>query len=248
MSGRNLKKCKTYEEFVAKFSPPTHKKTTDDCYTPPDVYEVIKDFALAEYRKEFGSVTSEIVRPFYPGGDFENYDYPANVFVCDNPPFSIFCKILDFYLERDIKFFLFYDSRTGICPLKTRGNKNLSLILCNARIVYHNNANVNTCFYTNIYKTPKIVLSYSLLEAISNCESQSKKQNRQKKKRQPYFYSAFDLANIATRHKIDYDIEMPRNLTIDNKSFGYHIKITDEKINKLAGRVNGCLPDKHWCV
>lgn len=31
-------KSETYEEFVEKFKP---KKTTDDCYTPPEIYEVI---------------------------------------------------------------------------------------------------------------------------------------------------------------------------------------------------------------
>ncbi|WP_288842806.1 hypothetical protein [uncultured Megasphaera sp.] len=36
-------KNETYEEFVEKFKP---KKTTDDCYTPPDVYEIIKAYAL----------------------------------------------------------------------------------------------------------------------------------------------------------------------------------------------------------
>lgn len=30
----------TYEEFVEKFKP---KKTTDNCYTPPEVYKLIKD-------------------------------------------------------------------------------------------------------------------------------------------------------------------------------------------------------------
>lgn len=29
-----------YDDFVAKFEP---KKTTDDCYTPPLVYDAIRD-------------------------------------------------------------------------------------------------------------------------------------------------------------------------------------------------------------
>lgn len=32
-------KGESYDEFVEKFKP---KKTTDDCYTPPEIYEVIK--------------------------------------------------------------------------------------------------------------------------------------------------------------------------------------------------------------
>lgn len=33
----------TYEEFVEKFKP---NKTTDDCYTPPEVYKLIKDWVV----------------------------------------------------------------------------------------------------------------------------------------------------------------------------------------------------------
>lgn len=34
-----------YEAFVDKFKP---KLTTDDCYTPPEVYEVVKNWACAK--------------------------------------------------------------------------------------------------------------------------------------------------------------------------------------------------------
>lgn len=72
-------KSKTYDEFVEKFKP---KKTTDDCYTHPEIYEVIKDWAC----KEFKIDPAVIVRPFYPGGDYENYEYPEGCVVLDNPP------------------------------------------------------------------------------------------------------------------------------------------------------------------
>ena len=32
-----------YDDFVEKFKP---KKTTDDCYTPPDVFEAVKRWAV----------------------------------------------------------------------------------------------------------------------------------------------------------------------------------------------------------
>lgn len=35
-----------YEAFTDKFK---HKLTTDDCYTPPEVYEVVKNWACAKY-------------------------------------------------------------------------------------------------------------------------------------------------------------------------------------------------------
>lgn len=79
-----MAKSKTYEEFVDKFKP---KKTTDDCYTPQYIYEAVKDWAVNEY----GLQGREIVRPFYPGGDYENYTYPENGVVIDTRLF-LFCQ------------------------------------------------------------------------------------------------------------------------------------------------------------
>lgn len=55
----------SYEDFTEKFK---HKMTTDDCYTPEPVYEAVKRWAAREY----GIDESGIVRPFYPGGDYEH--------------------------------------------------------------------------------------------------------------------------------------------------------------------------------
>lgn len=62
------------------------KKTTDDCYTPPAIYEAVKNWALSHSEVDINGL--EIVRPFYPGGDYEHEDYSGKV-VIDNPPFSI---------------------------------------------------------------------------------------------------------------------------------------------------------------
>lgn len=40
-----MPKSNTYEEFVDKFKP---KKTTDDCYTPGTIYEIVKGWAIKE--------------------------------------------------------------------------------------------------------------------------------------------------------------------------------------------------------
>lgn len=53
---KKLSKSKTYEEFVEKFKP---KKTTDDCYTPPTIYEIVKQWACNEYRID----PAKVVRP-----------------------------------------------------------------------------------------------------------------------------------------------------------------------------------------
>ena len=88
-----------YDSFVAKFEP---KKNTDDCYTPPLVYAAIRDWVCDRYDID----PACIVRPFFPGGDFVNYDYPEGCLVLDNPPFSILSEICKFYLAKDIPYFL----------------------------------------------------------------------------------------------------------------------------------------------
>ena len=129
-----------YEQFEAKFKP---KKTTDDCYTPPAVFEAIKDWACQEY----GIDPACIVRPFYPGGDFLHFDYPEGCVVLDNPPFSILSVICEFYLKKGIPFFLFAPSLTGLS-----GRKNIlkmNHIFCDAKITYENGAEVPTSFVTS---------------------------------------------------------------------------------------------------
>lgn len=130
----------TYEEFVEKFKP---KKTTDDCYTPPGVYAVIKDFAC----KEYGIDPAKIVRPFYPGGDYENFDYPEGAVVLDNPPFSILSRICGFYLNRGIPFFLFAPSLTAFSG--RANNMRMNHIICDCSIEYENGAIVRTSFVTS---------------------------------------------------------------------------------------------------
>ena len=87
-----------YEGFVDKFKP---KKTTDDCYTPSIVYDAIADWVAAEY-----SVSrADFVRPFFPGYDYQAFDYTGKI-VVGNPPFSILGQIVSYYDMMGVKFFL----------------------------------------------------------------------------------------------------------------------------------------------
>lgn len=131
-----MAKGETYEEFVEKFKP---KCTTDDCYTPPEIYEVVLNWA----KKHLPIEGREVVRPFYPGGDYQAYNYPENCVVIDNPPFSIFAKICDWYNEHGISFLLFAPGLTSI-------RDGYTFIGACAPITYENGANVNTSFVTNI--------------------------------------------------------------------------------------------------
>ena len=132
-------KNQDYKDFVEKFKP---KKTTDDCYTPPLVYEAISDWVANEYNLD----KSTFCRPFYPGGDYENYDYSGKI-VVDNPPFSLLAKILDFYTRNKIKCFLFAPTLT---MLSNKRCCDYTVILCGISITYANGARVNTSFITNL--------------------------------------------------------------------------------------------------
>ena len=127
----------SYEEFVEKFKP---KKTTDDCYTPPAIYEAVKNWTV----KEYGIDPEKIVRPFYPGGDYERFEYPEGCVVLDNPPFSILAKILRFYDQRGIKFFLFAPALTLLSTAPG------AVIAVGADIEYENGAKIATSFRTNL--------------------------------------------------------------------------------------------------
>ncbi len=78
-----------YEGFVEKFK---SKLTTDDCFTPPAVYESVSEWL----RRNAPVGGRPIVRPFWPGGDYERFDYPPDCVVVDNPPFSIISGIARF--------------------------------------------------------------------------------------------------------------------------------------------------------
>ena len=134
-------KFNDYEGFVEKFKP---KKTTDDCYTPDNVYAAARDWAVRKYRLE----GAEIVRPFWPGGDYEAFDYPAGCVVIDNPPFSIISKIVRFYHANRIDYFLFspYLTNLGIGA----GGAGVNHVIAPCTIQYENGANVDTSFVTNL--------------------------------------------------------------------------------------------------
>lgn len=160
----------TYKDFVEKFKT---KKTTDDCYTPPEVYEVIKDYVINYYKLD---KDVEIVRPFYPGGDFENFIYPENSVVIDNPPFSILSKIKDFYCKNNIKFFLFAPHLT---LFSRKDHSNICYVLTNSDIIYENGALVNTSFVTNLDKF-KIRTDPKLRKLIEETQDDKKRKKSYK--------------------------------------------------------------------
>lgn len=137
-TSQNPTKHRDYEGFVEKFKP---RKTTDDCYTPPQIYSAVRDWACAEYDIN----PSRIVRPFYPGGDYERYEYPGACVVLDNPPFSCLAAIRRFYQTLGIDYFLFAPELIMLnCKIDD------CCICAGISIEYENGAKVNTGFVTSL--------------------------------------------------------------------------------------------------
>ena len=142
-----------YRAFKEKFKT---KKTTDDCYTPPLVFQAIADWVT----KNYGIDQSRFTRPFYPGGDYQKEDYSLGTVVVDNPPFSILASIIRFYRENKIQFFLF-------APALTLFNySEVTMLPIGATIIYENGATVATSFVTNLEPDDIRVKTYPELYQI----------------------------------------------------------------------------------
>jgi len=137
--GTNRKRI-TYDEFVDKFKP---RHTTDDCFTPANIYAVVLDWAS----KKYGFDPSCAVRPFCPGGDYQHFDYAPDEVVVDNPPFSIVSKIVKWYNDNGIRFFLFCPGLSSFGIIK---DKNATVIIVGVTICFDNGAKVMIGFVTNM--------------------------------------------------------------------------------------------------
>lgn len=156
-----------YAEFVEKFKP---KKTTDDCYTPDEVYEAVADWTA----KEYGVDRADMVRPFYPGGDYERFDYPDGSAVVDNPPFSLLTPIIRFYCERGIRFLLFAPTLT----LFSGRGLEVCYLCADADITYENGASVNTSFITNMQPGTRLRVVPELNQAVIEADEIARDERR----------------------------------------------------------------------
>lgn len=209
-----MAKGETYEEFVNKFKP---KKTTDDCYTPDNIYEAVKDWAVKRY-----GITERIMRPFYPGGDFEKEDYTGAV-VIDNPPFSIFSKIVDFYLSHGVKFFLFRQTNT-LFGLYREG---LCYIPVEVRVIYENGASVNTSFVTNM-SSHLIETAPDLYEALDRANKENEREMHKQFPRMEY-PDAVITATEASRL-----CKSGQRVVIDKSEAYYTRALDDQRKHKKA--------------
>jgi hypothetical protein len=204
-----------YDGFIEKFKP---QKTTDDCYTPPEVYDCV----LSYVSKKVDISDLAVIRPFYPGGDYESIDYPDRCVVIDNPPFSIISKIARYYIERDIKFFLFAPHLTLFSA-----NLNCTAIVCGAHIIYENGAKVRTSFLSNMFGDIRILGDPMLYEELTQTVMRS--HNLKKVKLLKYHYPP----NILTVSMVQKLVERGMPIQFDNKDlFHYQALDAQRKYNK----------------
>jgi hypothetical protein len=184
-----------YDAFVDKFEP---KKTTDDCYTPTDVYALVLEYVAQNYNL----TGKEIVRPFYPNGDYKALQYAENTVVIDNPPFSIISQIARFYTNKGIPFFLFAPHLT-LFSIRA----DCTHIIIGATITYENGAKVNTSFVSNMFGDAKIIGDADLCKKFKELEN-GKKANLPK-----YKYPD----EVLTVSQIGYIVDKGISIRIDKK-------------------------------
>ena len=181
-----------YKAFVNKFK---RKKTTDDCYTPPAIYGVVLDYVVNRY----GIDRNKVVRPFWPDGDFMRDEYPCGCVVVDNPPFSMLTNICTFYLDNNIKFFLFAPTLTLLHASGTKRVLEVNHIVCSASITYENGAKVATSFVTNMDTDGTVLESApELSDAIKRTDAEL--QREKTKKLDKYVYPD----EVITAAKVNY--------------------------------------------
>ena len=194
-----------YLQFLKKFE---LKKTTDDCYTPPAVYDTVADYVSGRW----GIPRKNFVRPFFPGGDFENFDYKDGCVVMDNPPFSIFSKIIRFYRKHGVRFFLFAPT----LMLFNYGFDGITHIITNSKVVYDNGALVNTSFVTNLPCENAIEVLPVLKREIEQAQKITKK--RMKKLNFPQFVT--NSARLGKYASNGIEMKFRRDDVLFTKHFG----------------------------
>ena len=214
-----------YESFLAKFT--ENPKTTDECWTPPDVYE-----AVVRYVGEIYDLSGkELLRPFYPGGDYENAVYPENGVVVDNPPFSIFAKICKFYSEAKIPFFLFGPGMTIMVCCRW-----CTAVVVADQLVFTNGAKVRVNFATNLLGDMMATTSVRLSELLRRCPSQNVTVDLPKYGYPGELLSVSDLQTLANGD-VDFGVSRREAVPVKdldlhpkrNGLFGNHLLISEAK-------------------
>lgn len=136
-----------------------------------------------------------MVRPFFPGGDYESFDYSGGKVVVDNPPFSILSKICAFYRDRDIPFFLFAPNLTIFSSAARNG---AHMLVTDCAIEYANGAIVNTSFVTS-FGDDLIRTAPDLTKMVNDAV---KRVGRESRKHMPKYAYPPELLNVTRLNKV----------------------------------------------
>ena len=203
-----------YDGFVDKFK---SKLTTDDCFTPQPIYDCVVDYVASKIDLS----DRKIIRPFYPGGDYEAIDYPSNCIVIDNPPFSIISKIARFYIDNNILFFLFAPHLTLF-----GSDVDCTRIVCYADITYKNGARVKTSFLSNIFGNIAVMGDAELHKKLTQANKQAKQTATLPKYQYP--------ANILTVSKVSQLVERGVSIEFNKSDLQFCRGLDSQKAHKKA--------------
>ena len=187
-----------YNAFVEKFE---IKKTTDDCYTPDNVYDAVADWVANEY----GLNREQFVRPFYPGGDYQAFSYAEDAVVVDNPPFSILAEIVRWYVSKGIRFFLFAPMLT----LFSADSPEVCHVCTNSDITFENGAKVAIGFKTNMEDGVAVRTAPSLTKAVALADKENTKKD-ENKLRYAYPANVITAAKVSGWSEYGVDFRVPR--------------------------------------
>lgn len=209
-----------YYDFIRKFEA---RRTSDECYTPPEIYDVVADYVAERWKLD----KDNFVRPFYPGGDYQAEAYKPTDIVVDNPPFSIITKICKWYADRGVKFFMF---SPGLTLFGSANRAGCRAICVGASITYDNGAVVNTSFLTNlenggVESAPDL---YRLLKR-TNDERQKKLKGRKPKYSYPPEVLSATMLNYMSVHGERFEANM------DEMAFVRELESQKEKGKGIYG-------------
>jgi hypothetical protein len=227
-----------YEGFLKKFK---RQKTTDDCYTPKNVYNALKKYVLKKY-----NIASDrkIVRPFHPNGDYEMFDYPDNCLVLDNQPFSLTTKIIQFYNKHKIDYFLF---APGLTCLNLSFHANI--VIAGINMIYSNGATILTSFVTNLGDY-KIDVDYSLYQLLIIENDKNNKRAVLPKINYPDNFFNISKAQSLLKRGFNFKLKDKQVMFIskfknaNNNAFGGGMLTTDDTAQNIKNMLNKKRVDK----
>ena len=158
----------------------------------------------------------------------------------DNPPFSIFARILKWYNERGIDFSLFAPSLTSI-------REGVTFVSVDAVIQYENGARVSTAFVTNMMGNLLCITAPELNKNLNEAEIRRQLSLGwvpQKKYRFPASVLRASTINCMTRRGIHFSVSardgkiMTKKISKGNRDFANSIILCDRKIKEREDLYN----------